>query len=105
MTSKVQSERLAAQVAHLSADIDARDRGVIDAGLTASEALALAEGLRVTLEVALRATESGVTAEGSVSFGDPVVARMQAARRKAEARRQRIAASGFTLITGTGGAS
>jgi outer membrane murein-binding lipoprotein Lpp len=44
MQHKVPSDRLAATVAQLTVDVGALDRGVIDAGLTASQAPARAEG-------------------------------------------------------------
>jgi hypothetical protein len=94
MTSKVPSEPLAAQVAHLSADVDCLDEGLVAVGVTASEALALARALETGLEVALRAAalddEPGA---GTASYTDPVAARVQA-------RKRRIEKSGFRLIAG-----
>jgi hypothetical protein len=90
---------LSAHVAALRAEMDSLDRGVIEAGLVASRALAQADALEAVLRVALRAAVDSAD-EGTASFGDPVVAKLADRRRNAEARRGRIAASGFLLIAG-----
>jgi hypothetical protein len=78
--------------------MDALDRAAVDARLTASRALARAEALEAVVRAALDRDDDapGTTA----SFGDLVVAKLAERRRNAEARRQRIAASGFRLIAG-----
>ena len=58
---------LATQVHNLSVDVECLDKAVIENGLVASRALALAEGLKTTLEVAL--CEVGADDETAASFG------------------------------------
>jgi uncharacterized protein with PhoU and TrkA domain len=95
MSRTLPSNDVAAQVARLEVDIDALDRGVLDAGLTASRALARAEALERMISVALSAAGLGETDAGQASFADPVVARLEARRRRlAEAHRR------FTVIPG-----
>jgi hypothetical protein len=72
MTSKVPSEPLAAQVAHLSADMTSLDHGLIE-GLTAAQALARAERIEQMLSAVVNATGLDDTDAGQTSFADPVV--------------------------------
>jgi hypothetical protein len=76
------------QIGDLQAQIDSVDRGVIEAGVTASRALAQAENLSEGIRSAFRA--AGMD---GVSFTDPVAARVQA-------RKRRIERTGFRLLQG-----
>ncbi len=97
MSSTVATDTVAAQMAALMARVetleqgqDALDRGVTDAGVTASRALNRADDV-------LAAMRSVVAAAGldEAQFTDPVASR-------AQARRRRIEASGFRLVHGGG---
>jgi hypothetical protein len=82
----------------MSADLDALDRGVVDAGLMAAEALAritkleaAIEAITALLESLTEVLRSGPRDEETASFGDPASARSQA-------RKRRIEASGLTVV-------
>jgi hypothetical protein len=117
---------LTERVTSLEVGIDALDRGVVDTGQTAAEAIAkastiehdqdalnrqlidtevhashavrLAEDLQHSLNVLTEVFGHDGGRDWTPHRGDPVVARVQA-------RRKRIAASGLTLVRGSGGAA
>lgn len=93
MSDNVTNNRLAAQVARLAAEMDSLDRGLIDAGVIASTALAKADALETLIRVALCAAGLDDDDAYQASFGDPVVSKVQA-------RRRRIQASGLRVIAG-----
>jgi hypothetical protein len=97
MASTVPNEAdLAAQVVAIRAEMDALDRGLIEASVTASLALSRADALEHGITTALHV--AGADDESAtVSFADPVATRLQS-------RRRRIEKSGFVLVRGGGAA-
>jgi hypothetical protein len=83
----------------VSADLDALDRGVVDVGLVAAEALVRVEALeakadklaQVLIALSEAAGQPGVVDQETASFADPASAR-------AQARRRRIEASGLRVV-------
>jgi uncharacterized protein with PhoU and TrkA domain len=80
----------------LEVDMDCLDRAAIGNGVTAAEALARTKALETVLHVAL----DDDAPEPAGTLSDLVYVKMAERRRKAEARRRRIAETGFRLVQG-----
>ncbi len=72
------------------ADIEALDRGVIEAGVTAGNALTKMAAIELALTALDECGADGVGREETASFGDPASARIQARKRRIEASGLRV---------------